>query len=449
MTERVVDTTEDTTPVAPVRQVSEARRDPFGRRLAVVVAAGAAWRLLYLFVVKWDDKLMLNDSLYYSMQAGRNSEGDWFRDSLTDLPGAEHGPLTSLYLTPWSIPTGDNVPWQRFAITLVGIATLVVIGVLGRRIGGPRVGLLAAGIAGAYPNLWVNDSLVMSESLACLLAAGAVLVALRFHARPSIGGAALLGVLCGLGALARSEIALFAVAFAGLAVWRLRGAGEVSWSPLRRLAVPVVIVVAAVATIAPWTLYNLGRYEHPVLLSTNDGTTLLGANCDSTYYNDLGGWDIGCLAPVSNEVVLDASERSRQRREIAVDYVTDHLERVPVVVMARVGRLLDVYGLTSLVALDVGEEKAEWVVWAGIVCWWLLAIAAIVGWRRLGTTDASARARWWLFVPLGAALLTTVLFYGAHRFRAPAEPVIVVLAAVGIIALLDRRRRDVPDRITP
>nr|MBA3606506.1 hypothetical protein [Acidimicrobiia bacterium] len=32
------------------------------------------------------------------------------------------------------------------------------------------------------------------------------------------------------------------------------------------------------------------------------------------------------------------------------------------------------------------------------------------------------------------------LFYGAHRIRAPAEPVVVVLAAVGILTLIDRRR---------
>ena len=82
-------------------------------------------------------QLLLNDSLYYSIQAGRNSEGDWFREALTDLPGAEHGPLTSLYLTPWSLGAGDNVAWQRFATTLLGIATVAVIGLLGRRLAGP------------------------------------------------------------------------------------------------------------------------------------------------------------------------------------------------------------------------------------------------------------------------------------------------------------------------
>ena len=69
--------------------------------------------------------------------------------------------------------------------------------------------------------------------------------------------------------------------------------------------------------------------------------------------------------------------------------------------MARVGRSLDVYGLSSLVALDRGEEKAAWAVWAGIVCWWMLAVAAIVGWRILAATSAPmvARSRWWLARP--------------------------------------------------
>ena len=133
----------------------------------------------------------------------------------------------------------------------------------------------------------------------------------------------------------------------------------------------------------------------------------------------------------------------------AVDYVTDHLRRLPVVVAARVGRLLDVYGLESLVALDVGEEKAEWAVWAGIVCWWLLAAAAVVGWRALGRSGDGAaersRARWWLAVPVLTVLITTILFYGAHRIRAPAEPAIVVLAAAGVVAVAERRSIAPPD----
>ena len=52
-----------------------------------------------------------------------------------------------------------------------------------------------------------------------------------------------------------------------------------------------------------------------------------------------------------------------------------------------------------------------------------------------GSCSAGTRtvsARWWLVVPIVSVLVTTILFYGAHRIRAPAEPVVVVLAAVGL-----------------
>ena len=177
-------------------------------------------------------------------------------------------------------------------------------------------------------------------------------------------------------------------------------------------------------------------------MSTNDGTTLLGANCAQTYERDLGGWDIRCLEPVPNDDTIDASVRSAARRALAVEYIEDHLARVPVVVAARVGRILDVYGLRSLVALDAGEEKAEWAVWLGIVAWWVLAPLAVVGWLALRRARRSER--WWLLTVPAAVLVTTVIFYGAHRIRAPAEPVIVVLAAVGLSALVPALRDSEP-----
>jgi 4-amino-4-deoxy-L-arabinose transferase-like glycosyltransferase len=404
----------------------------FARRLGVITLAAAVWRLGYLFVAKFDEGLLLNDSLYYSLQASRNGDGDWFREALTDLPGAEHGPLTILYLTPWSLGNGDDVPWQRFAITLLGIASVAVIGLLGRRLAGPTVGLVAAAIAAVYPNLWVNDSLVMSESLACLIVSIALLVALGFDRRPGPGRALALGALAGLGGLTRSEMALFAIGFAALVWWRSPG------HPKRAL-MPVLVVSAAALTVAPWTLYNLGRFERPVLLSTNDGSTLLGANCDHTYYVDVGGWDVRCVLELPVLETVDPSVRARDRWDLGVDFISGHTRRVPVVVLARLGRTADLYGLGSLAALDQGEEKAGWAVWAGIAGWWVLAPTAVVGWIALGRTrgspDDRSKARWWLVVPLVSVLITTVLFYGAHRIRAPAEPVIVVLAATGAVAV--------------
>ena len=409
----------------------------FRGRLVLVTALGAAWRLGYLLVAKADQPLLLNDSIYFSIQAGLNSEGHWFEDALTGQPGAEHGMMTSLYLTPWSLGGGDAVFPQRLAMTLLGISTVFVIGLAGRRLVGTmaiataeRVGLIAAVIAAVYPNLWINDSLVMSETLAILLVALALFVALGHHANPTIASGALLGLLAGLGALTRSEIALLIPGFAVVSYVVCQRRRLSRWPA-------VAIVVVGVATLVPWSAYNLSRFDEPVLLTTNDGNTLLGANCDISYYDDIGGWDLRCLGPL--DAGSDASQRSRERRDAAFDYVADHPGRLPVVVAGRAGRLLDVYGLGSLVSLDVGEEKARWAVWAGIGAWWILAVAAVVGWVVLSRWRIGAR--WWLLVPCVAVLLTAVVFYGAHRIRAPAEPAVVLLAAVALGAVFERRRR--------
>jgi hypothetical protein len=201
------------------------------------------------------------------------------------------------------------------------------------------------------------------------------------------------------------------------------------------------VLVASGVTVAPWVGYNLVRFERPVFLSTNGERTLLGANCDSTYYDDVGGWDIRCLAAVPPVEGQDTSVGASERREAAFDYVSDHLDRVPVVVAARLGRLVDVYGLNSLIALDVGEEKTRWAVWAGIVTWWVLAPLAVFGWIVSGRDRERRAARWWLVVPIAAVLVTTVLFYGAHRIRAPAEPAFAAFAAVGVVTLVDETGR--------
>ena len=98
-----------------------------------------------------------------------------------------------------------------------------------------------------------------------------------------------------------------------------------------------------------------------MLLSTNDGTTLLGANCDSTYYDDVGGWDIRCLGPVP----IDRPSTRRCARpsaaDVAVDYVGDHLGRLPVVVAGpRRPARSTCTGSARSSPSTVGEEKAAW-----------------------------------------------------------------------------------------
>ncbi|MBI5087514.1 MAG: glycosyltransferase family 39 protein, partial [Actinobacteria bacterium] len=180
--------------------MQDARNDPqlgFRHGLLAAVLLGAVWRLGVLVVDKWHQQLLLNDSFYYSAQAQQIAHGRWFREIFVDQPGAEHGPLTSLLLASVSW-LDDPVPWQRLCTVLFGIATIAVIGLLGRRVGGPRVGVIAALVAAAYPNLWMNDGLVMSESLNMLLVSLVLLAGHHALTTPGWRIAAIIGALTGL-----------------------------------------------------------------------------------------------------------------------------------------------------------------------------------------------------------------------------------------------------------
>ena len=92
-------------------------------------------------------------------------------------PAADHPPLTVIVLAgvnwlvehpPLSSVRGDrfdaNVREDRYAMAVFGTILVLLIGLLGRRVGravpgvnGDAVGLVAAGIAAVAPNIWVND----------------------------------------------------------------------------------------------------------------------------------------------------------------------------------------------------------------------------------------------------------------------------------------------------
>lgn len=60
---------------------------------------------------------------------------------------------------------------------ILGAATVGVVGFAGRRIGGNRAGLIAAGLAAVLPTLWMPDGWVLSETMAIFATALVILAA--------------------------------------------------------------------------------------------------------------------------------------------------------------------------------------------------------------------------------------------------------------------------------
>jgi hypothetical protein len=427
----------------------------FARNLLLVCLAALAVRAAFVLVEKPDEPA-IGDAIYYDAQANVNADGDWFEHPFDGGPAADHPPLTAIAMTPVAFVFGEDILPKRLAMSVLGAGVVALIGLLARDVSrSERVGLLAAALAAAYPNLWLNDSLVMSETIATLCTAAILLLAVRFHRRPSWGSAVAVGLACGLGVLARAELAML-VPFVVLPLALLSGDDGRGRRVERMLAAGAVSVLV----VLPWTLWNLTRFEEPVVLSSNDGLTLVGANCPSMYYGqDIGVWDLVCAFAVPVDDDLDQSQRSVAYREAALDYVGNQKSRLPVVAAARVGRVWSVYAPGQMVdysagAVDTcradqeapcpGEGREAWAGWAGTVMFWLLAPLAVVGTVALMRRGAGLDLLP-LLMTFVVVTITAVLFYGLVRFRVPAEVALVVLAAAGLDAVWPHGRAPEPE----
>ena len=194
-------------------------------------------------------------------------------------------------------------------------------------------------------------------------------------------------------------------------------------------------MLAAAVLIAPWVGYNLSRFDEPTFLSTNDGIALLGSNCDSVYYGDgIGLTDLKCLG---------ANPRGRpvgRQQDLPRPRVRLHPGRTSsarcVVAFARVGRTWSVFRPWDMVSYNKGEGREGWVTTLGLIAYYPLLIAAIAGWVVM---RRRRRRSWPLLVPVLIVTIASAATYGQTRFRVPAEPTLVVLAAVAIAAVVARR----------
>jgi hypothetical protein len=196
-------------------------------------------------------------------------------------------------------------------------------------------------------------------------------------------------------------------------------------------------VLTAVLLIAPWTIRNWAELDRPVLISTNDGTLLAGANCGLTYHGeDLGFWNIKCISERS--IANEARQESRWRSEGA-SYAGDHLGRLPVVLGARLLRTFDLYQPRRMVRFAEGRSvRADQI---GVVVYYLLVPFALFGGWLLRGRRGDLLV---LLAPVALVVALSLIGYGIPRFRAPAEVTIVVLAALALERLVDavnERRR--------
>src|SRR3712207_5041624 len=114
----------------------------FERRLAVVAAGALGVRVAAAFVAR--DHLVQGDAMVFHQVAQNLADGEGFQQAFAPAPTAEHPPGWEVALALANLAGGNGYLSHRLLGAAIGTVTVVLIGLLARRIAGPRVGLVAA-----------------------------------------------------------------------------------------------------------------------------------------------------------------------------------------------------------------------------------------------------------------------------------------------------------------
>ena len=455
--------------------------------LLVIAALGLALRCSYVASVSSKQHFGGDAYFFYYWPGVQLARGFGYLDYQSllygyPIPGAEHPPgfvaiIAALY------EVGLHSPTQmRYAMCFVGSVTIVIVGVLVGRVVSMRAGIIAALLTAFYPNIWINDTLLMSETLMLFGVATALLGTYLFFQRPTWQRIVVASAGLTIAASARPEnLVLFALVILPLILARrsidLRG----------RVRLVAISAVLPLLVFVPWTLYNNARFSRPVTLSTGFGQTVQVATCDTTFSGpNTGNWSLSCArtyktglgsptAPAVPPKQLQAylkvanaagtyaqangdlppTHLDRKRppaghfKDQSVDndiflrqslrYLWDHKTQLPKVVLARELRTLELWNPAQNNKLNVYAQRgsmrlvsfSQWM-------FWVLCLLSIVG------AWVFRRRKIILYPLLMQVLLVAAVVgitFGSARYRAPLELCLVVLSAAAIDRLVGWGRR--------
>jgi 4-amino-4-deoxy-L-arabinose transferase-like glycosyltransferase len=434
--------------VARIRTLPERHGGVVLMLLGIELALGLGLRLVGVF-----DPI---DSSYQGADAARYEQiaALLYTDHRFAVPGSvspyDWSPGAPLfYAGVYFLSGGVHVGLARLSIALLGLATIVICYLLGRRLGGSAAGLVAGLLAAAYPAFVFNTGRLLSEPLAEVTVPGAALAFLWAADRRSPWAWLAPGALIGISALARPEYLVFGAVLALLALVR------------SGLPAAAVLAVAFAAVVAPWAIHVSSEQGRFVPVTTGGGKALfIGSYLPGDGIHDRV--KIALMERYKGMRRVTPEQRAAQPMGPLLDRVAARYPHLPRdEALGRIGRAnLRGYAReqpVALVRMMLGKMRWMWRGSSGamlspaavalqvLILAFAVAGLALLAWRRRFEA-----------VLLGALILGVTVFSGvvlaAPRRNLALMPIVMALAATAFVpaVLLGREHvRGLAGRLQP
>lgn len=339
----------------------------------------------------------------------------------------------------------------RLLLSVVGSVTCVLIYFFAKDLFGKRIGLCVGLLASIYPFLFIYDGWLYSESVYTFLLLAFCYTLYRQQYTPRWSLAIMSGILLGLLSLTRPNglllLSLFIVWVVVLGWKKI-----LSWRAVMQSAIAISLI--SLVFVVPWTIRNAAVTHAFVPVAVGDGKVLLGAYNDMIlqrpYY--LGIWIIpGESVPsVAQQFPTNCAAACEVRRDNAYKYyagqwIQSHLGKMPYLLGLH---FVNMWQITTQEAdLPINrfpERNTSHLVIAMMeiltpIVFALAAIGLII-----------TRKRWhellFIYLMIALTIVQCIILYGIPRFRAPIEPLLLILAGGALewlAAVLKERRRKV------
>jgi 4-amino-4-deoxy-L-arabinose transferase-like glycosyltransferase len=414
---------------------------------ALAMAPRAAW-------VAYNDRLPegFNDPSIYFIHGETIANGDGYQNF--DGESTAYYPVGYPATVGGLMKAGDIFGWERSALSVkmlngvLGAITTVLLFLLATRVAGRSVGVATGLLHAIFPSQVFYTGVVLSEVLfTMLLVASLLVLAWRPWSREGMPYPQLFaaGLLLSAATMTRGITLLVPLLLLGVWFFYMRSR--------RRALLQTLVVFAGIAVlIVPWAVRNSLALDTITGPSTNVGDDLcIGNFAGATGFFTLTG---PCFEPYEH---LSGQElevtRNREGVKTAVTDIVQHPLRMPKLIFYKAYWLfysdddglwaVESYGNDWFIShprREILSFAANGIYYAtvGLVVFGALAFALSRDIRRL-----------FLALMMLYILAVPLAFFGDPRFKFPAMPIAIIIAAWTVMMLWQRRRAARLDEAPP